>query len=131
MSTASDLLLLSEPICAVGHGVAALCCATNEDRSWVFQGYSVTGVSVAQGTVPGIRDLHMCLNTQGPSPLAGGRSLAQPDHRLVAVLLAVPSPPPLTSRVASRAWPVALDGAGKHRGLLVGYGATLGCQGRS
>ncbi|XP_060014096.1 glutamine amidotransferase-like class 1 domain-containing protein 1 isoform X2 [Lagenorhynchus albirostris] len=35
-----------EPICAVGHGVAALCCATNEDRSWVFQGYSVTGPSV-------------------------------------------------------------------------------------
>ncbi|XP_045437035.1 glutamine amidotransferase-like class 1 domain-containing protein 1 isoform X5 [Pipistrellus kuhlii] len=36
----------SKPICAVGHGVAALCCATNEDRSWVFQGYSVTGPSV-------------------------------------------------------------------------------------
>ncbi|ELR56825.1 Parkinson disease 7 domain-containing protein 1, partial [Bos mutus] len=35
----------SKPICAVGHGVAALCCATSEDRSWVFQGYSVTGVS--------------------------------------------------------------------------------------
>ncbi|XP_070283280.1 glutamine amidotransferase-like class 1 domain-containing protein 1 isoform X1 [Myotis yumanensis] len=35
-----------EPICAVGHGVAALCCATNEDRSWVFRGYSVTGPSV-------------------------------------------------------------------------------------
>uniref|UniRef100_A0AAF6YV27 Glutamine amidotransferase-like class 1 domain-containing protein 1 n=2 Tax=Bos TaxID=9903 RepID=A0AAF6YV27_BOVIN len=33
----------SKPICAVGHGVAALCCATSEDRSWVFQGYSVTG----------------------------------------------------------------------------------------
>ncbi|XP_015417885.1 PREDICTED: Parkinson disease 7 domain-containing protein 1, partial [Myotis davidii] len=33
----------SKPICAVGHGVAALCCATNEDRSWVFRGYSVTG----------------------------------------------------------------------------------------
>lgn len=42
------LPLLSEPICAVGHGVAALCCATNEDRSWVFQGYSVTGVSAAR-----------------------------------------------------------------------------------
>uniref|UniRef100_A0A452ENZ3 Glutamine amidotransferase-like class 1 domain-containing protein 1 n=1 Tax=Capra hircus TaxID=9925 RepID=A0A452ENZ3_CAPHI len=38
--------LLAEPICAVGHGVAALCCATSEDRSWVFQGYSVTGPSV-------------------------------------------------------------------------------------
>ncbi|XP_064348002.1 glutamine amidotransferase-like class 1 domain-containing protein 1 isoform X3 [Camelus dromedarius] len=37
---------IDEPICAVGHGVAALCCATNEDRSWVFQGYSVTGPSV-------------------------------------------------------------------------------------
>ncbi|XP_044922900.1 glutamine amidotransferase-like class 1 domain-containing protein 1 isoform X1 [Mustela putorius furo] len=36
----------NKPICAVGHGVAALCCATNEDRSWVFQGYSVTGPSV-------------------------------------------------------------------------------------
>uniref|UniRef100_A0A8C9EL20 Glutamine amidotransferase-like class 1 domain-containing protein 1 n=1 Tax=Pavo cristatus TaxID=9049 RepID=A0A8C9EL20_PAVCR len=35
-----------EPICAVGHGVAALCCATNEDKSWVFQGYSLTGPSV-------------------------------------------------------------------------------------
>lgn len=30
----------------MGHGVAALCCATSEDRSWVFQGYSVTGPSV-------------------------------------------------------------------------------------
>ncbi|XP_023604800.1 glutamine amidotransferase-like class 1 domain-containing protein 1 isoform X1 [Myotis lucifugus] len=37
----------SKPICAVGHGVAALCCATNEDRSWLFRGYSVTGVSAA------------------------------------------------------------------------------------
>ncbi|EGW05544.1 Deformed epidermal autoregulatory factor 1-like [Cricetulus griseus] len=36
----------TEPICAIGHGVAALCCATNEDRSWVFQGYSLTGPSV-------------------------------------------------------------------------------------
>ncbi|XP_064143594.1 glutamine amidotransferase-like class 1 domain-containing protein 1 isoform X3 [Loxodonta africana] len=33
----------SKPICAVGHGVAALCCATSEDGSWEFQGYSVTG----------------------------------------------------------------------------------------
>lgn len=41
--------LLAEPICAVGHGVAALCCATSEDRSWVFQGYSVTGVSARTG----------------------------------------------------------------------------------
>uniref|UniRef100_A0A8C4Y254 Glutamine amidotransferase-like class 1 domain-containing protein 1 n=1 Tax=Gopherus evgoodei TaxID=1825980 RepID=A0A8C4Y254_9SAUR len=36
----------NKPICAVGHGVAALCCATNEDKSWVFQGYSLTGPSV-------------------------------------------------------------------------------------
>uniref|UniRef100_K7FJQ7 Glutamine amidotransferase-like class 1 domain-containing protein 1 n=1 Tax=Pelodiscus sinensis TaxID=13735 RepID=K7FJQ7_PELSI len=35
-----------EPICAVGHGVAALCCATNEDKSWVFQDYSLTGPSL-------------------------------------------------------------------------------------
>ncbi|KAM8939905.1 glutamine amidotransferase-like class 1 domain-containing protein 1 [Pelodytes ibericus] len=35
-----------KPICAVGHGVTALCCATNEDRSWVFQDYSLTGPSV-------------------------------------------------------------------------------------
>uniref|UniRef100_A0A2K5HGZ0 Glutamine amidotransferase-like class 1 domain-containing protein 1 n=1 Tax=Colobus angolensis palliatus TaxID=336983 RepID=A0A2K5HGZ0_COLAP len=38
----------SKPICAVGHGVAALCCATNEDRSWVFHGYSLTGPSVCE-----------------------------------------------------------------------------------
>uniref|UniRef100_A0A8B9ZA95 Glutamine amidotransferase-like class 1 domain-containing protein 1 n=1 Tax=Buteo japonicus TaxID=224669 RepID=A0A8B9ZA95_9AVES len=37
---------IDEPICAIGHGVAALCCATNEDKSWVFQGYSLTGPSV-------------------------------------------------------------------------------------
>ncbi|XP_048215422.1 glutamine amidotransferase-like class 1 domain-containing protein 1 isoform X5 [Perognathus longimembris pacificus] len=33
----------SKPICAIGHGVAALCCATSEDRAWVFTGYSLTG----------------------------------------------------------------------------------------
>uniref|UniRef100_A0A8D0G0L0 Glutamine amidotransferase-like class 1 domain-containing protein 1 n=1 Tax=Strix occidentalis caurina TaxID=311401 RepID=A0A8D0G0L0_STROC len=38
----------NKPICAVGHGVAALCCATNEDKSWVFQGYSLTGVVVGK-----------------------------------------------------------------------------------
>ncbi|XP_045414483.1 glutamine amidotransferase-like class 1 domain-containing protein 1 isoform X3 [Lemur catta] len=38
----------SKPICAVGHGVAALCCATNEDRSWVFHGYSLTGPPVCE-----------------------------------------------------------------------------------
>ncbi|XP_053418744.1 glutamine amidotransferase-like class 1 domain-containing protein 1 isoform X6 [Nycticebus coucang] len=42
---------IDEPICAVGHGVAALCCATNEDRSWVFHGYSLTGDGVS--SVPG------------------------------------------------------------------------------
>ncbi|XP_074853972.1 glutamine amidotransferase-like class 1 domain-containing protein 1 isoform X2 [Carettochelys insculpta] len=36
----------NKPICAVGHGVAALCCATNEDKSWLFHGYSLTGPSV-------------------------------------------------------------------------------------
>ncbi|XP_054826552.1 glutamine amidotransferase-like class 1 domain-containing protein 1 isoform X2 [Eublepharis macularius] len=36
----------NKPICAIGHGVAALCCATNEDKSWVFEGYSLTGPSV-------------------------------------------------------------------------------------
>ncbi|XP_039696419.1 glutamine amidotransferase-like class 1 domain-containing protein 1 isoform X3 [Pteropus medius] len=45
-SSPAKLESIDEPICAVGHGVAALCCATNEDRSWVFQGYSVTGPSV-------------------------------------------------------------------------------------
>ncbi|KAH0508068.1 Parkinson disease 7 domain-containing protein 1 [Microtus ochrogaster] len=42
----NDSDLHTEPICAIGHGVAALCCATNEDRSWVFEGYSLTGPSV-------------------------------------------------------------------------------------
>ncbi|XP_028590912.1 glutamine amidotransferase-like class 1 domain-containing protein 1 isoform X2 [Podarcis muralis] len=36
----------NKPICAVGHGAAALCCATNEDKSWVFQEYSLTGPCV-------------------------------------------------------------------------------------
>nr|XP_033784105.1 glutamine amidotransferase-like class 1 domain-containing protein 1 isoform X1 [Geotrypetes seraphini] len=35
-----------KPLCAIGHGVAALSCATNEDKSWAFQGYSLTGPSV-------------------------------------------------------------------------------------
>lgn len=35
-----------KPMCAIGHGVAALCCATDENRSWLFQGYSLTGPSV-------------------------------------------------------------------------------------
>ncbi|XP_031798431.1 glutamine amidotransferase-like class 1 domain-containing protein 1 isoform X2 [Sarcophilus harrisii] len=36
-----------KPICAVGHGVAALCCAT-EDKAWVFQNYSLTGPPVCE-----------------------------------------------------------------------------------
>lgn len=36
---------LSEPVCAVGQGVSALCCAT-EEQKWIFSGYSLTGVSV-------------------------------------------------------------------------------------
>lgn len=36
-------LYVVEPICAVGQGVAALCCAT-EEQKWIFNGYSMTGV---------------------------------------------------------------------------------------
>lgn len=34
-----------KPVCAVGQGVAALCCAT-EGHKWIFDGYSLTGPSV-------------------------------------------------------------------------------------
>lgn len=34
-----------KPVCAVGHGVSALCCAT-EGQPWIFSGYSLTGPSV-------------------------------------------------------------------------------------
>lgn len=34
-----------KPVCAVGQGVSALCCAT-EDQRWIFSGYSLTGPSV-------------------------------------------------------------------------------------
>ncbi|XP_073720764.1 glutamine amidotransferase-like class 1 domain-containing protein 1 [Misgurnus anguillicaudatus] len=34
-----------KPVCAVGQGVAALCCAT-EEQKWIFSGYSMTGPSV-------------------------------------------------------------------------------------
>ncbi|KAJ8252015.1 hypothetical protein COCON_G00213270 [Conger conger] len=34
-----------KPVCAVGHGVSALCCAT-EGQRWIFSGYSLTGPSV-------------------------------------------------------------------------------------
>ena len=63
------LALLTEPICAVGHGVAALCCATSEDRSWVFQGYSVTGVSARMDGRAGWR----CRSCGGGAP--GGQQL--------------------------------------------------------
>jgi len=39
------LSLHVEPVCAVGHGVSALCCAT-EGQPWIFSGYSLTGVGV-------------------------------------------------------------------------------------
>ena len=39
-------LLQSEPICAIGHGVAGLCSAKREDgKSWSFKSFSMTGVS--------------------------------------------------------------------------------------
>lgn len=37
-----------KPVCAVGHGVSALCCAVTEERSWIFRGYSLTGPSVLE-----------------------------------------------------------------------------------
>lgn len=40
------LFFKSEPICAVGHGVAGLCSAKREDgKSWSFKSYSMTGVT--------------------------------------------------------------------------------------
>ncbi|XP_006893262.1 PREDICTED: Parkinson disease 7 domain-containing protein 1 [Elephantulus edwardii] len=48
----------SKPICAVGHGVAGLCCATSEDGAWAFQDYSMTGPSVYELVrVPGFARL--------------------------------------------------------------------------
>lgn len=38
------VLVSTEPICAVGQGVSALCCVT-EGQKWIFGGYSFTGVS--------------------------------------------------------------------------------------
>uniref|UniRef100_A0A3B3XS71 Glutamine amidotransferase-like class 1 domain-containing protein 1 n=1 Tax=Poecilia mexicana TaxID=48701 RepID=A0A3B3XS71_9TELE len=32
-----------KPVCAVGQGVSALCCAT-EGQKWIFSGYSLTGL---------------------------------------------------------------------------------------
>ncbi|KAM4573780.1 glutamine amidotransferase-like class 1 domain-containing protein 1 [Odontesthes bonariensis] len=34
-----------KPVCAVGQGVSALCCAT-EEQKWILSGYSLTGPSV-------------------------------------------------------------------------------------
>ncbi|KAK2866859.1 hypothetical protein QQF64_022491 [Cirrhinus molitorella] len=41
----SHFISQQKPVCAVGQGVAALCCAT-EDQKWIFNGYSMTGPSV-------------------------------------------------------------------------------------
>uniref|UniRef100_A0A671SBA6 Glutamine amidotransferase-like class 1 domain-containing protein 1 n=1 Tax=Sinocyclocheilus anshuiensis TaxID=1608454 RepID=A0A671SBA6_9TELE len=41
----AKLKSVDEPVCAVGRGVAALCCAT-EEQKWIFSGYSMTGPSV-------------------------------------------------------------------------------------
>ncbi|CAK6961452.1 glutamine amidotransferase-like class 1 domain-containing protein 1 [Scomber scombrus] len=42
-----------KPVCAVGQGVSALCCAT-EGQNWIFSGYSLTGVSVSVLSMKGI-----------------------------------------------------------------------------
>ncbi|XP_067293210.1 glutamine amidotransferase-like class 1 domain-containing protein 1 [Pseudorasbora parva] len=41
----SHFISQQKPVCAVGQGVAALCCAT-EEHKWIFSGYSMTGPSV-------------------------------------------------------------------------------------
>lgn len=89
------LLLLSEPICAVGHGVAALCCATNEDRSWVFQGYSVTGVSTSWGShaVVGPESTGTSGTPWGPTVTTGNGDSSPGGTRLA--VSAVPSLPSL------------------------------------
>lgn len=102
------LPLLPEPICAVGHGVAALCCATNEDRSWVFQGYSVTGVSALLG---------------GPGSLLGGAAVTCPGGGV-----SVPAPGGGQGSVkASCLWSVGLlSGPRKWRRHLGGGPAGQG-----
>lgn len=42
-------VFLLEPVCAVGQGVSALCCAT-EGQKWIFSGYSLTGVGTLKMT---------------------------------------------------------------------------------
>lgn len=50
----------AEPVCAVGEGVSALCCAT-EGQKWIFSGYSLTGVSLPQVTMKKIYlNVSMC-----------------------------------------------------------------------
>uniref|UniRef100_UPI003AAAB56E glutamine amidotransferase-like class 1 domain-containing protein 1 isoform X2 n=1 Tax=Centroberyx gerrardi TaxID=166262 RepID=UPI003AAAB56E len=44
-ATPAKLESIDEPVCAVGQGVSALCCAT-EGQRWIFSGYSLTGPSV-------------------------------------------------------------------------------------
>ncbi|AWP08356.1 putative EF-hand calcium-binding domain-containing protein 4A-like [Scophthalmus maximus] len=41
----SHFISHQKPVCAVGQGVSALCCAT-EGQKWIFKGYSLTGPSV-------------------------------------------------------------------------------------
>lgn len=90
--------LLSEPICAIGHGVAALCCATNEDRSWVFQGYSVTGVSALRGSQAALGPM---LEGRGPwSPLEFQHQAASSPCCLLSTTTPSTRPAPLTSRPA-------------------------------
>ena len=41
-------LIFSEPVCAIGYGVASLCCAMSaESKTWGFHNYSMTGVSLS------------------------------------------------------------------------------------
>lgn len=52
--------LCAEPVCAVGQGVSALCCAT-EGQKWIFSGYSLTGVSLPQVIMKAIYpNIFMC-----------------------------------------------------------------------
>nr|XP_034787746.2 glutamine amidotransferase-like class 1 domain-containing protein 1 isoform X4 [Pan paniscus] len=73
---------IDEPICAVGHGVAALCCATNEDRSWVFHGYSLTGPSVCELVrAPGFARLPLVVEdfVKDSGACFSGQGLGQPQ----------------------------------------------------
>ncbi|XP_038663640.1 glutamine amidotransferase-like class 1 domain-containing protein 1 isoform X5 [Scyliorhinus canicula] len=70
----------TKPICVVGHGVSALCCATNQDKSWIFQGYSVTGVSAQfksskPDTVHVVFDRHLITGQNDQSTLTAIQNL--------------------------------------------------------